>query len=75
MKKIIEIKGMTCGHCQARVDKTLNEIDGISAKVELKKNRATATYSKEVDDQVIKDAIEEAGYEVTAIKEKKGLFG
>lgn len=75
MKKIIEIKGMTCGHCQARVDKALNGIDGISAKVDLKKNKATATYSKDVYDKVIKDAIEEAGYEVTSIKEKKGLFG
>ncbi len=75
MKKIIEIKGMTCEHCQARVDKVLNGIDGIKAKVELKKNRAFATYSKDIADQVIKDAIEDAGYEVTSIKEKKGLFG
>ncbi|NMB43639.1 MAG: heavy-metal-associated domain-containing protein [Clostridiales bacterium] len=75
MKKIIEIKGMTCEHCQARVDKVLNGIDGIKAKVELKKNRAVATYSKDIADQVIKDAIEDAGYEVTSIKEKKGLFG
>ena len=75
MKKIIEIKGMTCEHCQGRVDKALNTIDGIDAKVDLKKNRATATYSKEVADQVIKNVIKEAGYEVTSIKEKKGLFG
>ncbi|NLJ90458.1 MAG: heavy-metal-associated domain-containing protein [Clostridiales bacterium] len=75
MKKIVEIKGMTCEHCQARVDKVLKEIDGISAKVDLKKNRAIVTYSKDVSDQVIKDVIEEAGYEVTSIKEKKGLFG
>lgn len=75
MKKIIEIKGMTCEHCSGRVDKALNAIDGIEAKVDLKKNRANATYTKDVEDQVIKDAIEEAGYEVTSIKEKKGIFG
>lgn len=75
MKKTIEIKGMTCEHCEKRVDKALNEIDGISAKVDFKKNRAKATYSKDVADQVIKDVVEEAGYEVTSIKEKKGLFG
>ena len=75
MKKIIKINGMTCEHCQGRVDKALNTIDGIDAKVDLKKNRATVTYSKEVADQVIKNVIKEAGYEVTSIKEKKGLFG
>ena len=75
MKKIIEIKGMTCEHCQGRVDKALNTIDGIDAKVDLKKNRATATYSKEVADQVIKNESKKAGYEVTSIKEKKGLSG
>lgn len=75
MKKIVEIKGMTCEHCQRRVDKALNDIEGIEAKVNLKKNNATLNYSKDVDDQVIKDAIDEAGYEVTSIKEKKGLFG
>lgn len=75
MKKIVEIKGMTCEHCQARVDKALNEIEGIDAKVNLKKNNATLTYSKDIDDQVIKDVIDEAGYEVTSIKEKKRLFG
>lgn len=32
MKKIMEIKGMTCEHCQARVEKALNSIDGVEAK-------------------------------------------
>jgi len=74
MKKIIEIKGMSCGHCQARVEKALNEIDGVEAKVDLKKNRAIVTLSKEVPDQTMSSAITEAGYEVTNITEKKGLF-
>ena len=74
MKKIIEINGMSCGHCQARVEKVLNAIEGVAAKVELKKNRAIATITKEVTDQTIKEAITEAGYEVVSITEKKGLF-
>ncbi|MGB4660557.1 MAG: cation transporter [Mobilitalea sp.] len=74
MKKIIEIKGMSCGHCQARVEKALNEIDGVEAKVDLKKNRAVVTLSKEVTDQTMSSAVIEAGYEVTNITEKKGLF-
>lgn len=74
MKKIIEINGMSCGHCQARVEKALNEIDGVAAKVELKKNRAVVSLTKEVSDQTLKDAVMEAGYEVVSVSEKKGLF-
>jgi copper chaperone CopZ len=74
MKKIIEIGGMSCGHCQARVEKALNSIDGVEAKVELKKNRAVVTLNKEVEDKTLSDAVVEAGYEVISITEKKGLF-
>ncbi len=74
MKKIMEINGMSCEHCQARVEKALNAIDGVQAKVELKKNRAIVTLTKEVEDKALSDAVTEAGYEVVSITEKKGLF-
>ncbi len=74
MKKIMEIKGMSCAHCQAAVEKALNGIDGVDAKVDLKKNQATVNLSKEIDDAALKAAVEEAGYEVTSIVVKKGLF-
>jgi copper ion binding protein len=74
MKKIMEINGMSCEHCQARVEKALNAIDGVQAKVELKKNRAVVALTKEVEDKALSDAVTEAGYEVVSITEKKGLF-
>jgi copper chaperone CopZ len=74
MKKIIEINGMTCEHCQARVEKVLNAINGVEAKVELKKKRAVVNLTREVDDQLLSDTVTEAGYEVVSVKEKKGLF-
>lgn len=74
MKKIIEINGMTCGHCQAMVEKVLNAIDGVQAKVDLKKKRAVVSFTKEVSEQKMKEVITEAGYEVVSITEKKGLF-
>lgn len=74
MKKIIKIKGMTCSHCQARVEKALNAIAGVSAKVDLKKNSAVVSFDSDVNDSVFKDAITEAGYEFVSIDEKKGLF-
>jgi copper chaperone CopZ len=74
MKKIMDIKGMTCEHCQARVEKVLNAIDGVEAKVELKKNRAIVNLKKDVPEQTLRNTVTEAGYEVVGITEKKGLF-
>jgi len=75
MKKIIKIEGMSCEHCQARVEKVLNSINGVEAKVNLKKKAATVTLKADMSDAVFKEAISEAGYEVVSIEEKKGLFG
>ena len=66
---------MSCEHCSGRVEKALNSLDGVSAKVELKKNRAVVSLANQaVNDQTLKDAETEAGYEVVSITEKKGLF-
>lgn len=75
MKKVIEIKGMSCGHCQARATKALNGIDGVDAKVDLKKNQAVVNLASDVADQVFIDALSEVDLEVVSIGEKKGLFG
>lgn len=75
MKKIIKINGMSCGHCQGKVEKALNSIEGVEAKVNLKKNIATVDLKTDVDDETLKQVIEEAGFEVVSITEKKGLFG
>ena len=74
MKKIIEIKGMSCEHCQNRVEKALNAVEGVEAKVELKKNRAVVNLNQDVNDEKLKAVVEEAGYQVVSITEKKGLF-
>lgn len=75
MKKLISIEGLHCDHCRDRAEKALNAIDGVEAKVNLKKKQATVSLSKEVADQSFADALEEAGYQMVSIEEKKGLFG
>lgn len=74
MKKIIEIKGMTCGHCQARVEKALGAIEGVTAKVDLKKGQAVVEISGAADDETLTGAVTQAGYGVVSITEKKGFF-
>lgn len=68
MEKTIAIEGMMCGHCTARVEKALNELEGVTATVDLEKKCADVTLSKEVSDEALTKAITDAGYEVTGIK-------
>ncbi|MDO9152935.1 MAG: metal-transporting ATPase, partial [Paludibacter sp.] len=68
-QKTLIVEGMSCGHCSARVEKALNAIEGVEAKVDLAAKTATLTLSKEVDDTELKKSVENAGYEVSEIKD------
>ena len=67
MEKTAMIKGMSCSHCAARVSKALNKIDGVEAIVDLESRTARINLTKEVTDDVIKNAVDDVGYEVTQI--------
>ena len=63
-QRTVMIEGMTCEHCKSRVESRLNALDGVSARVNLKKKTAVVSMEKDVADEVIQKAIENAGYEV-----------
>ena len=64
----IKVNGMMCGHCEAHVKKALEAIDGIDSVVAShEENMVTITNSKDVDEAVIKAAVEEAGYEYAGL--------
>lgn len=67
-QRTVIIEGMTCEHCKARVESRLNSLDGVSAKVNLKRKTAVVSMEKDVQDEEIKKAIENAGYEVVKIE-------
>lgn len=68
MKKELKIKGMSCQHCVKHVTNALQEVAGVTAvKVDLDQANATVETDGSVGEQVLKDAVAEAGYEVTAI--------
>ena len=68
MKKIMKIEGMMCSHCTGRVSEALNAIDGVSAEVTLRDGgEAVLSLSKEVSDEKLKKAVEDAGYKVLSI--------
>ena len=70
MKKVITIEGMMCGHCTGRVQKALESIGGVAqVTMSLENKTATVELSEAIDEEVLKAAITEAGYEVIAIEE------
>ncbi len=66
-KKTMKISGMHCGHCVTDVTKTLNQIDGVSADVSLSKGSAKVSFDREIEEDVLKKAVEKIGYKVTDI--------
>ena len=68
-KKIVHIEGMTCEHCVQSVKKALNEIKGVSARVDLQKKEAVVSYDREIANDVLKKTVEKAGFQVASITE------
>ena len=69
MKKTMIIEGMMCAHGTGRVQKALEEIEGVeSVSMSLENKSAELTLGGEVADEVLKEAVTQAGYEVTEIK-------
>ena len=64
----IKVNGMMCAHCEAHVKKALEAIDGIeSAVASHDENKVSITTSKDVDEALIKAAVEDAGYEYAGV--------
>ena len=59
---------MTCGHCSSRVEKALNALEGVEAKVDLANAKATVSIHGNVTDQAMIDAIETAGYQAIEVQ-------
>lgn len=69
MTKTMKITGMMCPHCEARVKKTLEALDGVAAaEVSHTAGTAVVTLAKPVADDTLKAAVEEQGYPVVGIE-------
>ncbi len=67
MKKTMVIEGMSCGHCSARVEKALNALDGVTAKVDLEAKTASIETEGRASDEQLKAAVTDAGYDVVSL--------
>ena len=69
MTKTMKIEGMMCGHCEARVKKTLEAIEGVEgAEVSHENGTAIVTLNAEVADDVLKQAVEVQDYAVISVE-------
>ncbi len=67
MEKILMVEGMTCGHCEKAVKEALKELQGVSdVSVDLTSGRVIVK-GEGLEDNKIKEAVDEAGYQVASI--------
>ena len=68
MKKRMTIEGMMCEHCEARVKKALEALEGVSAaEVSAQSGTAVVTLVSQVPDSALRAAVEAEGYPVKDI--------
>ena len=69
MKKTMKIEGMMCKHCQARVQKALEAVEGVaSAEVSFETGTAVVTLAAPVENAALKAAVEAQDYPVLSIE-------
>lgn len=67
-RKIIQISGMHCAHCVDSVTENLNQIEGVRARVDLSKGCAEVFYDREIQEDMLRHAVENAGFSVVSIR-------
>ncbi len=65
MKKELQVEGMSCQHCAARVEAALSALEQVkSVSVNLKQKKVKIKLLEEVSDDLLKKVVEDAGYQV-----------
>lgn len=69
MRKLLNIEGMSCNHCVMHVKNALMDIEGVKeCQVSLSSNTAEVDMDKNIDEEVLIKAVEDAGYNVNSIE-------
>ena len=69
MKKVLKIKGMMCGHCEAHMKDALLKVDGVvSASADHDAGEAVIELSHDVPEETLKQVVVGAGYEYGGLK-------
>ncbi|MCA2221059.1 heavy-metal-associated domain-containing protein [Nonomuraea aurantiaca] len=66
MSSTYKVSGMTCGGCAGKVKSEISKVDGVT-DVEVDLTSGTVTVAGAAEEALVRDAVEEAGYELTAV--------
>ena len=64
--RVYDVAGMTCGHCQAAIEREVGQLADVSA-AEVDVAAGTLTVTGDASEAEVRAAVEEAGYEVTGV--------
>ncbi|MFI6941890.1 heavy-metal-associated domain-containing protein [Streptomyces sp. NPDC050418] len=63
---VYQVTGMTCGHCEGAVSSEISELPGVtSVKAVASTGQVTVISAAPLDDEAVRAAVDEAGYELT----------
>ena len=65
----LDVEGMTCAACAARIEKNLNRLDGVEASVNLATDKAVVRFPDATPISVLLDRIRDTGYEAQVARE------
>ncbi len=75
MKKIIKVDGMHCGHCEKAVEDALKAVAGVTkAKADKDKAEVVTAMKSDIDEKLLFEAIENAGFTPGEVTVKKDFF-
>ena len=76
MTKTLKVEGMMCGHCEARVKKALETVEGVeSAVADHNNGTAVVTLTEDVADEVLVKAVEDQDYKVLGVEAEEAPAG
>lgn len=65
---VYKVSGMTCGHCESAVSEEISALEGVTAvKAVAGTGEVTVTSSAPLDEQAVRAAVDEAGYELVGL--------
>lgn len=69
IKKLLVIEGISCNHCAKRIESSLLNLEQVkSIKVDLDSKEATIILKKDVDNQILKEKIDNLGFNLLEVK-------
>lgn len=75
MKKVIRVEDLCCKKCAERAANKLELLEGVkAARSNLRKNVVLVEHDETVTDDMLKTAVENAGFKVLTVEVRKGLF-